>query len=102
MIIEDNFILAGLSDVSSPFATGFLVSPDLGKSWATYDLKELGKTISILLSSQKQRRLVPCRPAAGMDQAGGGTFHKTEIAILPLLTVNEPFTPYWKSGKLYS
>ena len=43
MIIEDNFILAGLSDLSSPFATGILVSPDLGKTWTTYDLKELGK-----------------------------------------------------------
>ena len=43
MIVEDNFIMAGLSDLSSPFATGFLVSPDLGKTWATYDLKELGK-----------------------------------------------------------
>ena len=43
MIIEDKFILAGLSDLSSPFATGVVVSPDLGKSWATYDLKELGK-----------------------------------------------------------
>lgn len=42
MIIEDGFILAGLSDVSSPYATGVLVSPDLGKSWTTYDLKELG------------------------------------------------------------
>ncbi len=43
MIIEDNFILAGLSDLSSPFATGVAVSPDLGKSWATYDLSEFGK-----------------------------------------------------------
>ena len=43
MIIEDDFILAGLSDVSSPFSTGFIVSPDLGRTWATYDLKELGK-----------------------------------------------------------
>ena len=43
MIIEDGFVLAGLSDVSSPYATGVIVSPDLGKSWATYDLKELGQ-----------------------------------------------------------
>ena len=43
MIVEDKCILAGLSDLSSPFATGFLVSPDLGKTWATCDLKELGK-----------------------------------------------------------
>lgn len=43
MLIDDNFILAGLSDLSSPFATGVAVSPDLGKTWATYDLSELGK-----------------------------------------------------------
>ncbi len=42
MIIQDRVILAGLSDVSSPYATGIAVSPDLGKSWATYDLSEFG------------------------------------------------------------
>jgi hypothetical protein len=43
MIIEDNTILVGLSDVSSPYATGFAISLDLGKTWATYDLSELGR-----------------------------------------------------------
>ena len=43
MIVEDGTILMGYSDVSSTYATGFAISPDLGKTWASYDLKELGR-----------------------------------------------------------
>ncbi len=43
MIIEDDFIIAAHCAPASPYDCGFLVSPDLGKSWAHYDLKEFGK-----------------------------------------------------------
>ena len=43
MIVEDGVILMGYSDVSSSYATGIAISPDLGKTWASYDLKELGR-----------------------------------------------------------
>jgi len=43
MIIEDDFILAAHCAPASPHDCGFLVSPDLGKTWAQYDLKEFGK-----------------------------------------------------------
>ncbi len=42
MVIEDGVILVGASDVSSPYATGIAISPDIGKTWTQYDLKELG------------------------------------------------------------
>ena len=43
MIIEDDVILVGASDVSSKYTTGIAFSPDMGKTWTQYDLKELGR-----------------------------------------------------------
>jgi len=43
MIIQDNFIIASHCAPASPMATGFIVSNDLGKTWAQYDLKEFGR-----------------------------------------------------------
>ncbi len=42
MIIQDRVILAGHLTPASPFATGVMISPDLGETWAEYDLKDLG------------------------------------------------------------
>jgi len=42
MIIEDRVILATHVAVASPFTLGFIISPDLGKSWFEYDIKEFG------------------------------------------------------------
>jgi len=43
MIIEDEVILSAHYAPASPYATGFIISPDMGKTWAQYDLKEFGK-----------------------------------------------------------
>ncbi len=43
MIIQDGVILASHCAPASPMATGFIISLDLGKTWAQYDLKEFGK-----------------------------------------------------------
>ena len=43
MIIQDNVILASHCAPASPMDTGIIVSLDLGKTWAQYDLKEFGK-----------------------------------------------------------
>jgi hypothetical protein len=43
MIIQDGVILASHCAPASPMNTGFIVSTDLGKTWAQYDLKEFGK-----------------------------------------------------------
>jgi hypothetical protein len=43
MIIQDGVILASHCAPASPMATGFIVSLDLGESWAQYDLKEFGR-----------------------------------------------------------
>jgi len=43
MIIQDGVILASHCAPASPMATGLIVSLDLGKTWAQYDLKEFGK-----------------------------------------------------------
>lgn len=43
MIIQDGVILAAHCAPASPLATGFIVSADLGKTWAQYDLKECGR-----------------------------------------------------------
>jgi hypothetical protein len=42
MIIEDGVILAGHCAPASTYATGIAISPDLGKTWAQYDLAEFG------------------------------------------------------------
>ena len=44
MLIEDDFILSALPGPASPYKTGFIVSPDLGKTWAQYDLGQFGPT----------------------------------------------------------
>jgi hypothetical protein len=43
MIIQDGVILAGHYAPASPFTAGVIVSPDLGQTWAEYDLQELGR-----------------------------------------------------------
>ncbi|HOH65263.1 MAG: hypothetical protein RBS72_12045 [Sedimentisphaerales bacterium] len=43
MIIEDGVILASHYAPASPYATGFMISLDMGRTWAQYDLKELGR-----------------------------------------------------------
>ena len=43
MIIQDGVILASHCAPASPMATGIIVSTDMGKTWAQYDLKEFGK-----------------------------------------------------------
>tara|TARA_B100000959_G_scaffold215012_1_gene226390 strand:- start:4963 stop:6951 length:1989 start_codon:yes stop_codon:yes gene_type:complete len=47
MIIEDGVILAGHIALESPFRTGIMFSPDMGKTWAQYDLKEFGKRTAV-------------------------------------------------------
>ena len=43
MIIQDGVILASHCAPASNMATGIIVSLDLGKTWAQYDLKEFGR-----------------------------------------------------------
>jgi hypothetical protein len=43
MIIEDGVILSAHYAPASPYHTGIIISPDLGKTWAQYDLKQFGK-----------------------------------------------------------
>jgi hypothetical protein len=42
MLIQDKVILAGQIAVASPFTLGIIISPDLGKTWAEYDLTGFG------------------------------------------------------------
>lgn len=42
MLIEDGVILATHCAPASTYANGIIYSPDLGKTWAQYDLKEFG------------------------------------------------------------
>ena len=42
MIIEDGVILAGHCAPASTFKTGITFSPDMGQTWAEYDLAEFG------------------------------------------------------------
>lgn len=43
MIIDDGVILSAHYAPASPYHTGIIFSPDLGKTWAQYDLKQFGK-----------------------------------------------------------
>jgi hypothetical protein len=42
MIIQDDVILAAHYAPASPYSTGFIYSPDMGKTWAQYDLVAFG------------------------------------------------------------
>jgi hypothetical protein len=44
MIIQDGVILAAHYAPASPCNTGFIISLDMGKTWAQYDLKQFGPT----------------------------------------------------------
>ena len=50
MIIQDGVILASHYATASPYATGLIISPDMGRTWAQYDLKELGKRSPVRFS----------------------------------------------------
>jgi hypothetical protein len=43
MIIQDGVILSAHYATASPYTLGLIVSLDLGRTWAQYDLKEFGK-----------------------------------------------------------
>ena len=43
MVIQDNVFLASHCAPASPMATGFIISTDAGRTWAQYDLEELGQ-----------------------------------------------------------
>jgi hypothetical protein len=43
MIIEDGVMLSAHYAPASPYHTGFIISPDMGKTWAQYDLNQFGK-----------------------------------------------------------
>jgi len=43
MIIQDGVILAAHYATASPYTLGFIISPDMGRTWAQYDLEGLGK-----------------------------------------------------------
>ncbi len=43
MIIQDDTILSAHYATASPYQNGFIISNDMGKTWAQYDLKGFGK-----------------------------------------------------------
>jgi hypothetical protein len=43
MIIQDGVILSSHYAPASPYSTGFIISPDMGRTWAQYDLKQYGR-----------------------------------------------------------
>jgi hypothetical protein len=43
MIIQDGVILAAHYATASPYTLGFIISPDMGKTWAQYDLTQFDK-----------------------------------------------------------
>jgi len=43
MLIEDGVILSGHYTPVSPYHVGIIISPDMGKTWAQYNLKGMGR-----------------------------------------------------------
>ena len=43
MIVQDGVILSAHYATASPYSLGFIISPDMGRTWAQYDLKGFGK-----------------------------------------------------------
>ncbi len=54
MIIQDGVMVAGHCAPASTFKTGIAYSPDLGQTWAEYDLAEFGRAISRPLPAEEQ------------------------------------------------
>ncbi|MEM7014969.1 MAG: hypothetical protein AAF585_26210, partial [Verrucomicrobiota bacterium] len=52
MLIEDDFMLSAHYAPASPYKTGFIVSPDLGKTWAQYDLTQFGPTSPVRIQKK--------------------------------------------------
>ncbi len=52
MLIEDDFILSAHYAPASPYKTGFIISPDLGKTWAQYDLTQFGPTSPVRIQKK--------------------------------------------------
>lgn len=52
LLIEDDFILSAHYAPASPYRTGFIVSPDLGKTWAQYDLAQFGPTSPVRMQKK--------------------------------------------------
>lgn len=50
MIIQDGVILSAHYATASPYSCGIIISTDMGKTWAQYDLKELGPRSPVRLS----------------------------------------------------
>lgn len=47
MIIQDGVILASHYAPASPYAMGFIISTDMGKTWAQYDLSGFGRRSAV-------------------------------------------------------
>ena len=58
--------------------TGFIFSPDMGRTWAQYDLQGVRQAVARPLPPEEQRRLVPRGLALGMDRARRGDVHQAE------------------------
>ncbi|MFN3166154.1 MAG: hypothetical protein ACE37H_03720 [Phycisphaeraceae bacterium] len=52
MLIEDGVILSGHYTPASPYHVGIIYSPDMGKTWAQYDLKGLGRWSPVRLEKK--------------------------------------------------
>lgn len=52
MIIQDDVILSAHYAPASPYHTGIIYSPDLGKTWAQYDLQEFGSRSPVRIEKQ--------------------------------------------------
>ena len=81
MIIQDGVILAAHCGPASPMNTGFIISTDMGKTWAQYDLKEFGKRSPHPLPREERRGLVPRGPEIGLDPAGRGALHQAKAQL---------------------
>ena len=54
MLIENGVILSAHYAPASPYHTGFIISPDMGKSWAQYDLQQFGRRSPVRFHKQNR------------------------------------------------
>ncbi|MAR12635.1 MAG: hypothetical protein CL681_22060 [Blastopirellula sp.] len=52
MLIENGVILSAHYAPASPYHTGFIISPDMGQSWAQYDLQQFGRRSPVRIHKQ--------------------------------------------------
>ena len=78
MIIEDGVILSAHYAPASTYHTGFIISTNMVKTWAQYDLKQFGRRSPVRFHKKNSDGWFRVDSQNRMDRARRGPFYKAE------------------------